>query len=688
MWRSDPAKITLGVGLGDIDGDGKLDLVCGNASSANSVYLGSGDAFDSTSAWFPNPNFRTVSVALGDVDGDGKLDLVCGNTGEANAVYLNEGAMFALDPVLFSSDADFTGGVALGDINGDGDLDLVCGNFGQTNAVYLNEAGMFAAGSAWPSEPTHQTTGIALGDINGDGYLDLVCANTGQPNTVYLNDRGMFTLTPGWSSLGTARQTEGVALGDVDNDGDLDLVFANQLDSNTVYLGRKNPTYNGIPANATHQLANNGAFVSSVSVTEIGANVRRLRFSVVDVESDPVWILAEYQFEGDPRWYPARVGGQPGPSGLFASSPSGEADSLDWDITEVMFDPRNVILRFKVVEVPAQVSVIQHAPSYLKWVGPMVPRRSQVFTSTNLLDFASPLTFGDRDSLDLVVTNTGNVDLVVDSLVLPSPEMRVDVTGPIVIAPGSGVSIRVFVEPRQEIDISGAIELWSNDPLTPVDSIQVSTNIRALRVTSRLLASGPVIPLGEAATVIVEPLTDVHVEGGILFHRSAGTPDFSQVVLGPSGNDFIAVIPGAAVTETGLEYYVEVRNGGVFAADPPDAPADSLFFQAVEPPVSITSSPRPTSGDDFAEGQSIKIEVALPQGGSFVSGAVFYRQGGVQAYDTLALTLENGVPAALIPGSIVGSRGVEYWVELQTLTATVTDPSVSPANRPISIQVL
>jgi len=374
-WVSEPEDVTTSIAAGDVNGDGFVDLVCGNGGDSSAVYLNLGTTFDTRPAWHSSVALRTSGVALGDVDRDGDLDLVCGNNGDASTLYLNDGEMFGVAPAWSSSQALFTTDVALGDLDGDGDLDLVCANNLQATTAYFNEGGTFSPSAGWSSRPpARATTSVALGDLDGDGDLDLVCGNEllqpnpAQPNLTYMNEGGTLARSPGWLS-GRLSDTEDVALGDVDGDGDLDAAFGNEAAPNALYSGNKNPPYRGDPLSPRHNQTNNSAFLSKVRVSHIGPNTQRVLFSLVDVESDPVWILAEYQFEGDPTWYRADVDGRVGRVGMFATSPAATPDSMDWDTSRVPSDPRDIVLRLTSIEVPKRVSVIRCTPSYLVEIG-------------------------------------------------------------------------------------------------------------------------------------------------------------------------------------------------------------------------------------------------------------------------------------------------------------------------------
>ncbi|RZK49808.1 MAG: hypothetical protein EOO59_16240 [Hymenobacter sp.] len=131
-------------------------------------------------------------MALGDVDGDGDLDLLAtGYSDNLVSVRLNGGDATGTASGVFSNGSDVRVGnnpiaVALGDLDGDGDLDLVTANsLGTSASVRLNGgAGTFGGGSTLAT--TANPRNVVLGDVDGDGDLDVVLCGSNvvsvQPN--------------------------------------------------------------------------------------------------------------------------------------------------------------------------------------------------------------------------------------------------------------------------------------------------------------------------------------------------------------------------------------------------------------------------------------------------------------------------------------------------------------------------
>ncbi len=218
-----------GADLGDVDGDNDLDAVfaCHGVAPEEKVWLNDGSGVFSPHPTAPQFGSGTsYELALGDLDGDGDLDVVVPNNDSPTSVWLNDGTgSFTAHPTTPTIGASGNLALALGDLDGDGDLDLVTGG-GTTETIWLNGgAGNFTAHPVTPTINGGGVFGLALGDLDGDSDLDAVLTDLGGPATVWLNN-GAGSLSP-HPIAGALAISEAiwVSLGDVDLDGDLDAVF-------------------------------------------------------------------------------------------------------------------------------------------------------------------------------------------------------------------------------------------------------------------------------------------------------------------------------------------------------------------------------------------------------------------------------------------------------------------------------
>jgi hypothetical protein len=255
------AQSTPALALGDVDGDGDLDLVEGNINQANRLFLNNGtaDPFNGVAGSAFGSVQATQALQLGDVDGDGDLDLLEGNTGnQATLLYLNNGSADPFNGVTGSAvgSGRDTSSLALGDLDGDGDLDLLQGNVSQASRLFLNNgsAAPFSGVSPITVTASQATTAVVLGDLDGDGDLDLVQGNaSNQANLRYLNN-GTANPFDGVSgvAVGTGQSTFALALADLDGDSDLDLLEGNGSNqANRLFLnnGTADP-FNGVAGTA------------------------------------------------------------------------------------------------------------------------------------------------------------------------------------------------------------------------------------------------------------------------------------------------------------------------------------------------------------------------------------------------------------------------------------------------------
>ena len=204
-------RITQDLELGDVDGDHDLDLLVAN-ENGNRLLLNDGAGFftDVTPGRLPaSPGGEETREAdLGDIDGDGDLDIHFANVDffqglpRQDRLLVNDGAGFFTDvsfllppPARHSVDVDFV------DLDGDGDQDLVLAETARQVVILLNDRPRIldSTSALIPEPPPGTGFDVEVADFDGDGLPDIYVADwTGQDDLLLGVERGtVWPILPG-----------------------------------------------------------------------------------------------------------------------------------------------------------------------------------------------------------------------------------------------------------------------------------------------------------------------------------------------------------------------------------------------------------------------------------------------------------------------------------------------------------
>jgi hypothetical protein len=258
----DPVNLNTAFGAksaaaGDMNGDGKPDLVVANGTASNLVvFLSNGDgSFQSPKA--TGSLFLATYLALGDFNNDGKLDAAVRGIGGAQVLFGNGDGTFRSGVATYGGPCTSCaqGPILVADLNGDGNMDIVLANGDTDQTLSIGQSGsatvLLGKGDGTFLTPVNypigaNITAVAAADLNGDGKPELVASDFGGGNglgtpgggvlgVLINNGDGTFQAPVKYSS---AQGASWVLAGDFDGDGLNDVaVLGRNSKTVMIYLG-------------------------------------------------------------------------------------------------------------------------------------------------------------------------------------------------------------------------------------------------------------------------------------------------------------------------------------------------------------------------------------------------------------------------------------------------------------------
>jgi Subtilase family/FG-GAP-like repeat len=190
------------VASGDLNGDGKADIILQNADNSIYAYLMNGAAVVSHGLIVQAPsNWNWKVAGIGDFDGDGKDDILLQETGSGglfiyrmNGLTPYAGGPSGSGAVNVSIPANWGWkAVGVGDLDGDKKADIIfqhdgsSGGYGSLNSVHgwlMNGRNIVGGGTIYGAGSGWNWKVVGVGDIDNDGFADVVLQyDDGTPNT-------------------------------------------------------------------------------------------------------------------------------------------------------------------------------------------------------------------------------------------------------------------------------------------------------------------------------------------------------------------------------------------------------------------------------------------------------------------------------------------------------------------------
>ena len=644
------------VAVGDLDGDGDLDVV--SALEGDNAYA----VYENTDSGFqPGVNLTTSAqlaqfATMADLDGDGDLD-VLGASQDDNTIswFANDGTgNFSGENVLTTS-AENAEWVRAVDLNGDGALDVLSASHTDNTISWFENTG----GGSFSSETTITTSAtgaqsVAAGDLNGDGAIDVISAAYDDDTVAWYQNDGTGSFSSAKTITTTADGPLSVATGDLDGDGTLDVLHANENDDTVAW----HPNTTIAPQVVTEAASDttDDGFTAAAKINPGG----------LDTE-----VTVQYSRNGTFGTDSSATAG---------ASPLTGDDTTSVSVTLSGLDP-NTTYDYRVRAANNDGTTFGTSRSITTRIAPL-----QVTTEPPTVES------------DTSATLTGTVNPGGDTT-------RVYAT---LVRAFDGDSTFVPVDTlRNELLSDSTLSL--NTLSLPPSPLRPSTEYR----TQFAAANARDSTSGGVQTFVTAPTTDPDTTVA-----QRGGPRRLDVLAndGTESSNTADLDPSTVTVETGPAHgsaSVDATDGSIrYEHDGSATTADTLTYtvantagqRSASTTVAIDVFDVQVQFGDPVRGDTVGVTLTVKNGFEPTGDTTFtVRKGGTSSYQELGLTVEDGFSSgtsgtvsAIIPDTTVTPRGVDYYALFSNGTDTLTVPAGGilqrvrqrPAHLPVSFEEL